>query len=384
MKRTKPNGSHAKVPPSGLEALYARALPAKRSGHLYGAFPYPTKISPEAIALFIAPHTSPGDTVFDGFAGSGTTGLAALLCEDPPDELRAEARRLGLNVRWGARNAVLYELGALGAFIGQTLSNPPDPKAFRKAAEDILRASETEDGWMYGARDPEGRDGTIRYIIWSDLLRCPACDSAMTPTWTRKRGRVYRYYTCSAAQKNGHASCPTRSISADKVEAFIVDQIRHIGADCDLQEQTFRQAVGQVKAQRRGLRRECKMLERDLATSRADVERLVGAVSRVTGPAADAVAGELEKVQGHVQTVEARLREIDDELDALKAQEVDRDDLARALEEFDPIWEVLLVPERERVLRLLVGRIDYDGRTSQMAITWRLSGFGELAAEVAP
>ncbi|MFC3119830.1 DNA methyltransferase [Jhaorihella thermophila] len=41
-------------------------------------------MSPEAIALFIAAHTKPGDTVFfDGFAGSGTTGLAALLCEKP-------------------------------------------------------------------------------------------------------------------------------------------------------------------------------------------------------------------------------------------------------------------------------------------------------------
>lgn len=51
-----------------------------RGGPLFNAFPYPTKISPEAIALFIAPHTKPGDTVFDGFAGSGSTGIAAILC----------------------------------------------------------------------------------------------------------------------------------------------------------------------------------------------------------------------------------------------------------------------------------------------------------------
>lgn len=175
MKRTIPDGSHARIPSGSLKALYDRALPAKRTGHLYRAFPYPTKIPPEAIALFIAAHTKPGDTVFDGFAGSGTTGLAALLCEDPPAALRAEVKRLGLSVEWGARNAVLYELGALGAFVGQTLANPPDPLAFQRAAEDILHASEAEDGWMYGAKGPEGQDGMIRYLIWSDLLRCPAC-----------------------------------------------------------------------------------------------------------------------------------------------------------------------------------------------------------------
>ena len=118
---TRANGSrHSKrAAYKNLSALYERALPAKRTGPLYGAFPYPTKISPEAIALYIASHTKPGDTVFDGFAGSGTTGLAALLCENPSDELRSEADHLGLQVEWGARNAVHYELGALGAICRQ-------------------------------------------------------------------------------------------------------------------------------------------------------------------------------------------------------------------------------------------------------------------------
>ena len=96
MEKQQVNGTKRKMPSKvrALDALYAKALPATRTGHLYNAFPYPTKISPEAIALFIASHTKPDDTVFDGFAGSGTTGLAALLCEDPPVELREEARRL--------------------------------------------------------------------------------------------------------------------------------------------------------------------------------------------------------------------------------------------------------------------------------------------------
>ncbi|MCY4362494.1 MAG: DNA methyltransferase [Gammaproteobacteria bacterium] len=175
MKHAQPRSSGAKELSVVLDTLYSRELSAKRTGHLYGAFPYPTKISPEAIALFIAAHTKPGDTVFDGFAGSGTTGLATLLCEDPPDELRSEAERLKLNVTWGARNAVLYELGALGAFVGETLTNPPEPLLFRRAAEELLRDAEVKDGWIYGAVDPDGCEGTIRYVIWSDLLRCPAC-----------------------------------------------------------------------------------------------------------------------------------------------------------------------------------------------------------------
>ena len=169
-----------------------------------------------------------------------------------------------------------------------------------------------------------------------------------------------------------------------KVERFVVDQIKRIGADPQLQDETFRQAVAQVKAQRRGLKRERKTLERDLATSKADVERLVETLSRASGPSADAVASTLNEKQQHVQTLESRLIKNDDELASLKTQAIDREDLARALEEFDPIWEVLLIPERERVLKLLIEKIEYDGESGEMTIHWRLAGFGELAAEVAP
>lgn len=46
-----------------IKQLYNTPLPSSRSGALYNAFSYPTKISPEAIGMFIACHTNVGDTV---------------------------------------------------------------------------------------------------------------------------------------------------------------------------------------------------------------------------------------------------------------------------------------------------------------------------------
>jgi site-specific DNA recombinase len=206
----------------------------------------------------------------------------------------------------------------------------------------------------------------------------------MVPSWTRRRQKLYRYYRCGYAERNGHAACPSKMIPADKVESFVVDQIRLIGADSKLQDETFRQAVAQIKAQRRGLRAEAKRIERDLVKVRADVGRLVDTLSRTTGSAADAVAADLEKAQERVTTLEARQVEVRDGIAALKAQEIDRDDLVQALTDFDPVWEVLVAPERERVMRLLIDRIDYDGAAGRMEIRWRLAGFGQLAHEVAP
>jgi 16S rRNA G966 N2-methylase RsmD len=220
-RRRNSTAAKALASATGLDALYGRSLPATRSGSLYGAFPYPTKISPEAIALFIAAHTKPGDTVFDGFAGSGTTGLAALLCENPPDALRQEAKRLGLNIQWGARNAVLYELSALGSFVGRTLTSPPDPGAFRKAAEEILTVAEQEHGWMYAAADANGKQGVLRYAIWSDLLECPKCGSDET-MWdacvSRNPARIASEFTCPScdyAAPLDEVKRPTARVSDD-------------------------------------------------------------------------------------------------------------------------------------------------------------------------
>ena len=218
-----PQGGRA----STFESLYRGSLPASRGGSLYRAFPYPTKIAPEAIALFIAAHTRPGDTVFDGFAGSGTTGLAALLCGDPPAEVRAAAVREGLQVAWGPRDAVLCELGALGAFVAATLTNPPPPADFRSGAEEVLDAAGREIGWMYAARDGCGREGAIRHMVWSERLRCPRCRSVAS-LWdgavSKSPARIAAQWTCP------HCAYGTQADAAERMVETTEDDL--LGAEC--------------------------------------------------------------------------------------------------------------------------------------------------------
>lgn len=197
---------------AALTGLYAQPMRASRAGALFSAFPYPTKISPEAIALFIAAHTRPGETVFDAFAGSGTTGLATLLCENPTKWMCSEVARLKLDVEWGPRNAMLYEIGALGAFISRVLTNPPDPHAFEQAAEKILNEVEEEDGWLYAARDPDGKLGKIRHVVWSDVFQCPSCHrrvSLWESSVTFKPARISADFSCP------HCGCvrPSRDVT---------------------------------------------------------------------------------------------------------------------------------------------------------------------------
>lgn len=163
-----------------LDQLYRIPLPSQRSGPLFNAFPYPTKISPEAIAIFIACHTKVGATVLDPFAGSGTTGLAGLLCDVPTPKMKAIAKELGVKPEWGPREVVLQELSTLGAFIGTTMCNPPDPEVFEKMALNIIEKVSAKYKNIYQVKDETGEAGQLRYCIWSDILVCPSCKTEVS------------------------------------------------------------------------------------------------------------------------------------------------------------------------------------------------------------
>lgn len=179
-----------------LKRLYAKPISSTRSGSLFNAFSYPTKISPEAIAVFVATHTKPGALVLDTFGGSGTTGLAALLCDRPTERMRQIAEGLELNPKWGPRRAVIYEIGTLGAFIARTMCNPVSPRSFEDIARSMLQRVESQVSDLYAATDPDGKKGTIRHIIWSDVLACPHCrkentywEAVVNPTPLQMRDR---------------------------------------------------------------------------------------------------------------------------------------------------------------------------------------------------
>jgi hypothetical protein len=77
------------------------------------------------------------------------------------------------------------------------------------------------------------------------LMRCTHCSSAMTPTHTRRRGRLYRYYVCLGASRRGHDTCPVRSIAANEVEGLVLGQVRRLLASPEVVARTIIAARGE-------------------------------------------------------------------------------------------------------------------------------------------
>ncbi|MYB24178.1 MAG: site-specific DNA-methyltransferase [Acidimicrobiia bacterium] len=148
----------------------------------YRAHSYPTKVPHPAIMRFILHYTRPGDVVLDGFAGTGMTGVAAQACANPAPTVRAgiEAELGADNVEWGARRAILGELGPSATFIAAGMNLPTDGDAFDRASQQLLDRFDREYGWMYRTRVTIGNesfDAGIDYTVWSEVFTCPHCGS---------------------------------------------------------------------------------------------------------------------------------------------------------------------------------------------------------------
>jgi hypothetical protein len=133
---------------------YVADVSEGKSDPIYMAHTYHTKVPYKAIVPFIEHYTEPGDIVFDGFCGTGMTGVAA--------------QRVG-------RRAILNDLSPAATFIAHNINSPPDIQAFAKVSNNILRTLENEIGWVYETRHTNGKMARVDYVIWSDIFICPYC-----------------------------------------------------------------------------------------------------------------------------------------------------------------------------------------------------------------
>src|SRR6266566_2355529 len=69
---------------------FAADVSEGKNDPIYNAHSYHTKVPYKAIMRYILHYTNPGDIVFDGFCGTGMTGVAAQLCGSPDPDFKSK------------------------------------------------------------------------------------------------------------------------------------------------------------------------------------------------------------------------------------------------------------------------------------------------------
>src|SRR5690554_5737631 len=96
-----------------VDEPYAVDVSEGKNNPIYMAHSYHTKVPHPAIMRYIMHYTQPGDIIFDGFAGTGMTGVAANLCGSTEDVAALREP----NAKVGVRHSICSDLSPIASLI---------------------------------------------------------------------------------------------------------------------------------------------------------------------------------------------------------------------------------------------------------------------------
>jgi len=229
---------------------------------IYNAHSYHTKVPHKAIMRYILHYTQPGDVIYDGFCGTGMSGIAAQLCGDlnvitslgyrvekdgtilAPDTVDGREVWKPFS-KLGARNAILGDLSTAATFIASSYNTPIENHTFETISKRILKNVRDECGWMYQTmHQPSSKElenaislinksdkpdltkvgvvGETNYVVWSDIFSCRDCAGEVV-FWDvavdKNEGKVRDEFSCP------HCSATLTKRSLDRVWINGIDQI---------------------------------------------------------------------------------------------------------------------------------------------------------------
>ena len=134
---------------------------ASKSSKIYNMHMYWTKQDPLVVKRYIEHYTNQGDIVLDAFAGTGMTGVAAMLC---------------------GRSAILCDISPVCIHIAKNYTTPIDPYILQKEYNELYLKIEPEIAPLYRTtcHNCGNTNAQIANTILSDVLRCPRCGNEIS------------------------------------------------------------------------------------------------------------------------------------------------------------------------------------------------------------
>ncbi len=185
-----------------VDEPYAADVSEGKNNPIYNAHTYHTKVPHPAIMRYLLHYTQPGDIVFDGFAGTGMTGVASNACEKPEPEFQLKIKNefQSKSIYWGKRQAICNDLSPIAAFISYGFNKKKDIREYLEKISTIIDKIELKYSWMYKTIDPDTKkECDINYTVWSDVYSCGNCsieDSFWNFAVDKEKYRVKTQFKC--------------------------------------------------------------------------------------------------------------------------------------------------------------------------------------------
>ena len=216
---------------------YASDVSEGKNNTIFNAHSYHTKVPHPAIMRYILQYTQPGDIVFDGFAGTGMTGVAAQMCNQPEDDIKikieSEFSHQGTQIKWGLRKAIISDLAPIATFIGSQYNKRIDKNIFGDDFYRVYNDAIEKIGWLYETKHTSGSKGKINYTVWSEVFTCPNCNSEIIfyeVGLDVEKGKIFEKFHCPSCKSELKKADLNRSQQTiyDTVQKKTITQNKYI------------------------------------------------------------------------------------------------------------------------------------------------------------
>jgi site-specific DNA recombinase len=119
-------------------------------------------------------------------------------------------------------------------------------------------------------------------------------------------------------------------------------------------------------------------LREELNTTNGRVKNLKSQIARVRNPEA-----RLDEIRGQLVAGETRAEELRKEILRREKRRIDEKELRRTMESFEDVWKAMNLEEQRDLLRQLVEKVGYDGRTGKVTVSFKSAAVKELVQKEA-
>ncbi len=192
-------------------------------------------------------------------------------------------------------------------------------------------------------------------------LHCAVCDSAMTPTWSRSKGKEYAYYECVKSRSLGKDLCPVRRVPAEEMHRTILNRLSFLGRHAPLIKNCMDKAAKKATTAEISFETELKRVDRELFQVEKKGQNLAEAIAQGAWAKDNAfVQKKLEEVTDKRMELTAAKTKLEHDSSSRSTPLPKFADVQTTLRQF-PEAMVSLPPEaRKAFADLLIDEVVYD------------------------
>jgi len=209
----------------------------------------------------------------------------------------------------------------------------------------------------------------------SGVIRCGHCNSSMGITYTNKGNRRYSYYICEKDTKRAVSQCPVKRVPAGDIEKAVLRQLGAVFRTPTIIARTYFAAENIKKEEFNRLQSLKNNLEQSLRNKRREAIMTV-----IPGSEDPELNGKLSVINREAAELTEQLAEISANLEMINTDKISESDISEIFSNVETFWDDLFPLERNRLIQLLVERIEI--RETGIDMELKTNGLRDLITEL--